>query len=131
MALTRDALTGIDVAATIATRRANYLHLRDSLELVGGVTPLFRELTADAVPLNMPVVVEGSRRNAVVRALQAEGIGATPWWAGYHRGLDFSDQPGACFLKDHILALPTHQHLGSKAIDHIAKRLSAIMADHA
>ena len=66
----------------------------------------------------MPVRVKNCHRNALVKALQAEGIAAMPWWAGYNRHLDFSDRPGidlsaARTLKDTIVSLPIHQYLGT------------------
>jgi dTDP-4-amino-4,6-dideoxygalactose transaminase len=126
-------LAGFDVAATIAARRANYLRLLDGMVGVPDLAPIYPELPASAVPLSMPVRVTTSdgkvaqaRRNALVRALQAEGIAATSWWAGYCRHLDFSDKPGvdlatARRLKDTVFSLPTHQNLGQIEIDHIAE----------
>ena len=96
-AITMRALAGFDVAATIAARRANYLRLLDGMVGVPGLAPIYPELPASAVPLSMPMRVTAAdgkvaqaRRNAVVRALQADGVAATSWWAGYNRHLDFS-----------------------------------------
>jgi dTDP-4-amino-4,6-dideoxygalactose transaminase len=126
--VTERALAGFDVAATIATRRENYLRLLDSIAGIPGLAPLFPDLPSSAVPLSMPVRVTDGHRNAVVASLQAEGIAATSWWSGYNRHLDFSDKQqtdlsAARALKDSVLSLPSHQYLGPKEIDHIASRL--------
>ena len=125
--LTAHMLSGFDVAEVSAARRTNYLHLLDRLNAIPGAAPLFSDLPAEAVPLNMPVVITGPDRNALVLALQAEGIAATPWWSGYNRHLDFSSAPDARYLKDHLLCLPSHQSLTVAAIDHIAARFHALI----
>lgn len=121
---TARALSGFDVAGAIATRRANYSRFLHTLAGVPGLEPLFPTLVPGAVPLSLPVRV-GAGRNALVAALQAEGITATPWWSGYNRHLDFSgpNLAAARALKDGVLSLPCHQYLGPTQIDHIAARL--------
>ena len=126
-AITLRALSGFDVAATIAARRANYLRLLTAIAGIPSIAPLYSDLSATTVPLSMPLRVSGGHRNAMVARLQAEGIAATPWWSGYNRHLDFSDQPqvdlsAARALKDTVLSLPIHQYLGPVEIDHIAAR---------
>ena len=125
--LTARALRGFDVAAAIDARKANYTRLLDRLRDIPGLVPLFPDLTAGTVPLGMPVLVGGPGRDALARALQAEGIGATPWWAGYNRHLDFTGHPEACALKDRVLFLPAHPWLETAAIDHIATRVAALI----
>jgi perosamine synthetase len=124
--LTRRALASFDVAAAIAARRAHYRRYLDLLAGMPGVTPLFPTLAPDTCPLAMPVLVEN--RDALAAALAARGIAATPWWAGYHRHLDFSDQPAARHLKDHLLALPVHQYLAPGAMAHVAATLQRLAA---
>ena len=125
--LTARALRGFDVAAAIDARKANYTRLLDRLQDIPGLAPLFPGLTAGAVPLGMPVLIGGPGRDALARALQAEGIGATPWWAGYNRRLDFTGHPEACALKDRVLFLPAHPWLEAAAIDHIATRVADLI----
>lgn len=126
--ITTRALSGFDVAAAIAARRTNYARLLDGLAGTPNLRAVYPDLPTATVPLSMPVRVKNCHRNALVKALQAEGIAAMPWWAGYNRHLDFSDRPGidlsaARTLKDTIVSLPIHQYLGTVEIDHIAARL--------
>jgi dTDP-4-amino-4,6-dideoxygalactose transaminase len=74
-----------------------------------------------------------ARRDALAAALQAEGIAAAPWWAGYNRMLDHADRPGADLaaaraLKAGVLALPVDQGLSPRALDRIAARTRALAA---
>jgi dTDP-4-amino-4,6-dideoxygalactose transaminase len=121
--------------AAARARQANYLQMFALLADIEGLAPLFAELSADTVPLSLPLRMKEfdvdsarARRDALARALQAEGIAATPWWAGYNRYLDFCDQPGADLsvarrLKDTVISLPIHQHFGPVEIAYIADRL--------
>jgi dTDP-4-amino-4,6-dideoxygalactose transaminase len=124
---TARALAGLDPVAAISARRANYTRALQALAEAPNLSPLFPVLMDEAVPLSMPVRV-GHCRNALVAALQAEGIPATPWWSSYNCHLDFShpDLAIACALKDEVLSLPCHQYLGFAQIDHIMDRLCCL-----
>jgi dTDP-4-amino-4,6-dideoxygalactose transaminase len=122
--LTRSVLAHADPSRIMATRRRNYDQLSDALRGVAGVTPLHRELPEGVCPLVFPVVVE--RRADYVRALNARGIAAVPWWAGYHRALEWREFPEARQLKDHLLALPIHQDLDTAHIAYEADQVRHI-----
>ena len=136
--VSRRALVGLDQVAAMRARRDNYHGLLGLLAEVDGLVPLFETLPVDAIPLSLPLRLRdpGSgapwqRRDALVCALQAEGIAATPWWAGYNRHLDFSDRPGADLsaarrLKDTVLSLPIHQYFGPARISHVADRVQSL-----
>ena len=114
-------IRAFDVAAAIAARRANWGHYMARLDGMAGVSPLLPALDAETCPLNMPVLVED--RDTLARALQARGIAATPWWAGYNRNLDWTGQDDAAWLKERMLALPAHQFLGEAHVAHICDTL--------
>ncbi len=80
------------------------------------------DLTAAWCPLTLPVLVD--QRLSVARALQAAGIAASPWWAGFHAELDWYGQEGATYLKNHGLALPVHQQLTESDMSRIAQVLA-------
>ena len=82
---------------------------------------LLPELAPGTCPLNMPIMVED--RDRIVQQLQGRGIGATPWWAGFNRNLDWTGQDEAMAIKNHALAMPLHQYLSDAHIDHIVSVL--------
>lgn len=114
-----------DVAAAIAARRSNYQAYLALLADLPQACPLFPDLAPETCPLSMPVLVED--RDAIAAALQARGIAATPWWAGYNRHLDFTGQAEARYLKDHVLSLPVHQYLGEGAPAHVVATLRSLL----
>ncbi len=124
-AVTERQIRSFDVQAAIAARRSNYRTYLVELGDMSAVMPLFPELTEDACPLSMAVLVQN--RDAVAAALVRRGIAATPWWAGYNRDLDFKDQPEGRHLKDHVLALPCHHYLGHAEITHICRMLREVI----
>lgn len=125
-ALTARQIAAFDTAEAIALRRRNYRLYQAELATISHLHPLFPDLPAEICPLVMPVITDA--RDALAAALVQQGIAATPWWAGYHRSLDFSGQTTARFLKDHVLALPCHQYLAPAAIRHICQVLRDLMA---
>ncbi len=106
-------------------RRRNFLRYLNLLSSEGRVKPLYGELPEGVCPLHFPVFV--SQRNVVCRELNALSIDATAWWSGYHRSLAWGDYPDACFLKDHLLALPVHQGLSDNHIEFICEKLLHIV----
>lgn len=118
-------LRSFDVEDVRQKRRENYLTYLKILSNLDGVTPLFPGLPETACPLNMPVLVKN--RDHIAQALVEKGISATPWWAGYNRHLGWNAaNQDALFLKDHVLALPSHQYLGRAEIEYIVSALKAL-----
>jgi len=123
--LTKRALRSFDVAAAISARRVNYSRYLQRLADVPQVTPLFPDLGAGACPLNLPLLVRD--RNGVASSLVARGVSAIPWWAGYHRKLDWSSGGDATSLKDHVVALPCHQFMDVADVDYAAEQLCDVI----
>jgi hypothetical protein len=72
--------------------------------------------------VNLPILVENA--SEVARRLRRWSIPAIAWWSGYHRGcVDWDSFPEACYLKDHVLALPVHQQLDVPAIEYMARKV--------
>lgn len=108
-----------DLVEVRRLRRQNFLTLLKRLTGVTGLEPLYSELPAGACPLYFPVLVE--RPQEMAARLRALSIPAISWWSGYHQGaLDWESFPEACYLKDHLLAVPTHHQLSAEAVDFIA-----------
>lgn len=118
-------LKSFSVSQAISARRSNWQRYRDLLEGSPGVHLLLPELAPETCPLNMPVMV--ADRDRVVQTLQSKGIGATPWWAGFNRNLDWSGQEEAMALKNKALSLPLHQYLGAAHLDYITAQLQAAL----
>ena len=125
-ALTARQIGSFDTANAIALRRRNYRLYQAELASLPGIHMLFPDLPETVCPLYMPVITEN--RDVLAAALAQRGIAATPWWAGYHRKLDFTGQTDARFLKDNVLALPCHQYLGEAAIRYICQVLRGLIA---
>ena len=120
-------LRSFSVSDVSEARRQNWQTYRELLDDMPGVRLVNPDLAADTCPLNMPIRI--AHRDRVARELQAMGIGATPWWAGFNRNLDWSGQTEAIELKNSILSLPLHQYLGPAHIQHIANQLRKTLRD--
>lgn len=118
-------IRAFDTSETIAARRINWRVFQQLLHDVPGAKPLFNGLPPDTCPLSMPVLV--ANRDQIATGLQARGIAATPWWAGFNRHLDWSGQADASYLKDNVLSLPLHQFLGTDHISYIVASLQEVM----
>ncbi len=120
--LSRRLLASWDLETVAARRRGNLQALLSLLVDEPGVRLFPIDLTAAWCPLTLPVLVD--QRLSVARALQAAGIAASPWWAGFHAELDWYGQEGATYLKNHGLALPVHQQLTESDMSRIAQVLA-------
>jgi dTDP-4-amino-4,6-dideoxygalactose transaminase len=110
----------------VRRRRGNYLRLAAALDGIKGVRLLYHELPEGVCPLSLPLLV--SNRDACVEVLQARGIAAFPWWAGFHRnGLDWSRFPEACWLKHNMLTLPVHQGLDDRHLNYMVETVAEVL----
>lgn len=123
--LTAMALRSVSVADIISARRSNWQALSSCLTEVEGATPVLPRISDETCPQNFAVYVKN--RDEVARRLQARGIAATPWWAGYNRNLDWIGQDEAITLKETILGLPVHQALTPDHQRNIATALLDIL----
>ena len=118
-------LRSFPVSEMITARRENWFLYRDMLDGIPGVRMLMPELLPETCPLNMPVIL--ANRDHVARALQARGIGVTPWWAGYNCNLDWTGQKEAMALKNNVLSLPLHPYLTRAHLEHIITQLRQVL----
>lgn len=123
--MTSMALRSFSVDEVISKRRANWQKLSERIADIPGASAVLSEMPKHICPQNFPVYV--NNRDEVARRLQAEGIAATPWWAGYSRHLDWTGQDEAVLLKETILGLPVHQTLTPKHQDYIADVLNDVL----
>jgi len=109
----------------VEIRRRNFNLVLKSMEGIKNATPLFLSMPEGVCPLLFPILV--SNQETLCKALNSARIDATPWWSGYHSGVDWSDQDAACFLKDHLVALPIHQYLEPEQINYMMETLKEIL----
>jgi perosamine synthetase len=116
-----------DPREVIRRRRDNYAQLRRSLDDVDGCAFLWADeaLPDGMCPLGMPVLVD--HRRWWCSALNAAGVAVSPWWEGYHHGLQWSEFSEACALKSRLLLLPVHQDLSARDIDYIASTMRSLV----
>lgn len=124
--VTAGLLQAVDPRLVRDRRRANYDCLRDALAGLSGLELLFPDLPAGVCPLVMPILVPDGR-DRLVAALNRRGIGAFPFWAGYHRRLSWVAFPDARYLKDHLLTLPVDHALGRNHMLYIARTLGRLL----
>jgi dTDP-4-amino-4,6-dideoxygalactose transaminase len=117
--MTLGILKQVDPDTVTARRRANYAKLLELVRDLPNATPFFDDLPTGVCPLEFPLVVPDKTR--WVAALQALGVEAIPWWSGYHRCFPWDKFPDACYLKDHVLALPVNHELSAKSMEYMAR----------
>ena len=118
--LARGLLTRIDKTEIIERRRINYDILAKSMRGVRGFSPLWdgKPLEPDVCPLGLPGLVGDKRR--WLHRLNRAGVSVSPWWTGFHRGLNWDEFPEARMLKQSLILLPVHQDLTVADIEYIA-----------
>jgi dTDP-4-amino-4,6-dideoxygalactose transaminase len=96
-------------------RVSNYQALGRSLN--GSVTRLHPQLDPGVCPLFYPIVVD--HKAAAARSLRAQGVQALEFW---NYGADDIGRETADvqYLRSRVLALPVHQDLSPRHLDHMA-----------
>jgi len=124
---TESLLNTIPWRQEVRSRRENYIRLSRSLDGISGASLLFDHLPSGVCPLSLPLLVEN--RDQCARNLQARGIGAYPWWAGFHHGaLEWSSFPDACWLKNHIMTVPVYSGMTTRQCDELAEMITEILS---
>jgi dTDP-4-amino-4,6-dideoxygalactose transaminase len=117
-----DRLLGRLDFASIRRRRAEHFGaLHDALKEC--VTVAQSTLPEGACPLFFPILVRD--KTAASRTLRAAGVQALEFW---NHGADApaSESADTRFLRSHVLALPVHQDLSRRHIDHMAARIAEL-----
>ncbi len=119
--LTHRMLGAFDITETMETRRTNWALYAKLLKNASDVGQMQEPLVEGVCPLGYPVTV--SARDVIVAHLQELGISATPWWAGFHKKLDWRGYDSAIRLKNTTILLPLHTGMGARHICYIAEQL--------
>jgi dTDP-4-amino-4,6-dideoxygalactose transaminase len=126
--ITSGLLKRTDLQEVVLRRRENYAHLRIRLAGTPGLTFLWdEELLPDGMcPLALPLLVDDKWRWCA--ELNAAGVTVSPWWTGFHRGLDWSEFPEAVALKARLILLPIHQGLTARHLEYAAAIVRSLAA---
>jgi hypothetical protein len=110
-----------DFAAIRQRRAGNYRALHEALD--GRVTLAQPRLPDGVCPLFFPILVRDKAKAA--NALRSSGVQALEFW---NHGADDADRESSdiTFLRSHVLALPVHQDLSSRQIEHMAGRVAGL-----
>jgi len=122
-------LADADVEEAARRRRANYRALASRVAGVDGVRLFHETLPEGAVPLNLPLLVEGVDRFALYTAMRARGVGVVALYHTLVDALDAERHPAAFRLSERILNLPCHQELGEPELDRVAEALRVSMVE--
>ena len=114
-------LRRFDFAGIQRRRAANYRALGHTLN--GKVTVAQPDLPDGACPLFFPILVRD--KAAAARALRASGVQALEFWNYGADGAE-GESSDIKFLRSHVLALPVHQDLSPRQIDHMAGRVAGL-----
>ena len=108
---------------TIRRRRvSNYQTLSRSLN--GSVTPLHPRLDSGVCPLFYPIVVQ--HKAAAARELRARGVQALEFW-NYGADDIGGESADVQYLRSRVLALPVHQDLSPRHLDHMADCVTRVV----
>ena len=103
-------------------RVSNYQTLGTALN--GAVTHLQPHLEDGVCPLFYPILVHD--KPAAARALRSHGVQALEFW---NHGADAisGESDAVQYLRSHVLALPVHQDLSVRQLNHMADRVTRVI----
>jgi len=120
-------LNRYDYNRVVHNRRRNFKKYLHDLRDTETMHFLYPDLPEGICPLYFPILVDNP--GYICKQLYRYSIFTYHWWSGYHKDLPWSDFPEACYLKDHLLALPVHQQLQETKIDYIIQKLLKVMRE--
>jgi dTDP-4-amino-4,6-dideoxygalactose transaminase len=123
--------------AVNAVRVDHARRLRENLPWSTCLEPVSSATQASPVYLRFPILVDAGRRDQMVAALRAVGIGAT---ASYPTAIadipdvrpelrgDDRDAVGGRDIAKRIVTLPTHPYVTAEDLDHMAEVVASVLA---
>ena len=118
-------LNRYDYNRIVQNRRRNFQKYLYELRNIENIQFLYQDLPEGICPLYFLILIENP--GYICKQLYKYSVFTFHWWSGYHKDLPWSDFPEACYLKDHLLALPVHQQLNEKDVDYIIQKLLKVM----
>jgi dTDP-4-amino-4,6-dideoxygalactose transaminase len=120
-------LNRANIAKIIESRRGNYERLRDAVQSMAGVTPLYPTLPENICPWVFPLVIHGVK-DAQLR-LRARGIPANTWSGVIHPSLILEQFPSARFLYGNLVFLPIHQGMEERHLRSMTQILDQVLQE--
>lgn len=114
-------LQTVNKSEVVDRRRRNFALYLALLSGKTGIDVMYSDLPDGVCPLYFPILIQN--RSDVCKALCEKTVLAKKWWSGYHSAMPWDEYSDACYLKDHLLALPVHQHLSENHIRYTAELL--------
>ncbi len=106
------------------TRRKNYRYLLRKIASIPEITPVFPVLQPDAMPLGLPVYVNGVSRDALYDYLGENGIGLFIHWEELRHDPRTRGSTLAVAMAERILTLTTDQRTSRAQLDYLAENLA-------
>ena len=104
------------------TRIENYKKLAAALN--GAVTPVHPTLADGVCPLFYPIIVND--KPAAAGALRAQGVQALEFWNHGANAAEEDTSDTVRYLRSHVLALPIHQDLTARQLNHMVNRVASL-----
>ena len=125
----RKYLHNVNTSQVVKKRRDNYqcwLNEFSDSNLAMQARPLFEHLPDGCCPLYFPLIVNNPAE--IVEALKLADIESFNWWQHMHSAVDWEQFPVAKQMKQSIIALPVHQHLGREQIHRMVSCIKSILS---
>ncbi len=116
----KDAIELMDWEGIKQISRENYSYLLDAIRDITELTPIFTNLTEDAMPLGLPVYVSGISRDWLWDQLGEAGIGLTIHWDGITRDARLNGNAAAVEMASRMLTLVIDQRTSRTQMDYMA-----------
>ncbi len=109
-------------------RRKNYRALQKLIAENQLITPIFRRLLQDNMPLGLPVYVQAGLRDALNEYLGEHGIGLTIHWEDITSDPRLQSRTRAKKMASRILTLTTDQYTCADQLQYLAQKLADFAA---
>jgi len=119
----RELIERLDWAGIRQRRRENYDYLLDAISGIPQLSPVFPRLSAEAMPLGLPVYVSGVSRDWLWDELGKAGIGLTIHWQSIPKDARLNGNAAAVEMASRILTLVCDQRTSRKQMDHMAETI--------
>lgn len=119
----RQQIERLDWPGIKQVRRENFRYLMDWVSSIPQITPIYRELQEDNLPLGLPVYFSGALRDPVYEALGKAGISLVIHWDELRSDPRTNQNRRAVEMAGRMLTLVIDQRVRRKQMDYLAMKL--------